>query len=163
MPTIEQRLQHLEDEAAIRDLAARFADAATRADHKTLKSLFKPDAIFMIGEPASVTLKGVEEIDAHIQKLRDGKDFFVQFVHSGLIQIEGNTASARWLMREVALGPAKSGSGKSHYNNFGLFIDELEKAEGKWLFKSRNYLYLCLDTDLFTGNGIPLTAEISFT
>jgi len=54
----------------------------------------------MIGEPASVTLKGIEEIDAHIQKLRDGKDFFVQFVHSGLIQIEGNTASARWLMRE---------------------------------------------------------------
>ena len=82
MPTIEQRLQHLEDEAAIRDLAARFADAATRADHKTLKSLFKPDAIFKIGEPASVTLKGIEEIDAHIRKLRDGKDFFVQFVHS---------------------------------------------------------------------------------
>ena len=123
MSTIEQRLQ---DEAAIRDLSARFEDAATRADHKTL---FKPDAIFMIGEPASVTLKGVEEIDAHIQKLRDGKDFFVQFVHSGLIQIEGNTASARWLMREVALGPAKSGSGKSYYNNFGLFIDELEKVE----------------------------------
>jgi ketosteroid isomerase-like protein len=93
MPTIEQRLQHLEDDAAIRD----FADAATRADYKTLKSLFKPDAIFMIGEPASVTPKGVEEIDAHIQKLRDGKDFFVQFVHSGLIQIEGDTASARWL------------------------------------------------------------------
>ena len=41
MPTIEQRLQHLEDDAAIRDLAARFADAATRADHKTLKTLFK--------------------------------------------------------------------------------------------------------------------------
>ena len=42
MFTIEQRLQHLEDEAAIRDLAARFADAATRADYETIRSLFTP-------------------------------------------------------------------------------------------------------------------------
>ena len=42
-------------------------------------------------------------------------------------------------------------------------IDELEKVEGKWLFKIRNYLYLYLDTDPFTGKGIHLTAEISFT
>ena len=163
MPTIEQRLQRLEDEAEIRDLAARFADAATRADHKTLRSLFKPDAVFMIGEPANVTLKGVDAIDAHIQKLRDNKDFFVQFVHSGIIQLNGNTASARWLMREVGLGDAKNGPRKSYYNNFGLFLDELEKVEGKWLFKTRNYPYLYLDTDPFTGKGIALKAEISFT
>ena len=66
-------------------------------------------------------------------------------------------------MHEVGLGPAKNGTGKSYYNNFGLFIDELEKVEGKWLFKSRNYPYLYLDTDPFTGKGIPLNAEISFT
>ena len=55
MLTIEQRLQHLEDEAAIRDLAARFADAATRADYETIRSLFTPDAVFTIGEPFAVT------------------------------------------------------------------------------------------------------------
>jgi len=55
MLTIEQRLQHLEDEAAIRDLAARFADAATRGDHVTIRSLFMPDGIFTIGEPFAVT------------------------------------------------------------------------------------------------------------
>src|ERR1700686_3923316 len=61
-----------------------------------------------------VSISGSTPIDAHIQKFRDGKDFFVQFVHSGLIEIKGNAASARWLVREVALGPAKSGSGKSY-------------------------------------------------
>ncbi len=55
MPTIEQRLQHLEDESAIRELAARFADAATRGDHETVRSLFKPDGVFSIGEPFPVT------------------------------------------------------------------------------------------------------------
>ena len=103
MVTIEQRLQHLEDEAAIRDLAARFADAATRADYETISSLFTPDAVFTIGEPFAVTCKGIDEIVAHIHKLRDGKDFFVEFVHSGLIQLDGNTASARWLLREVGI------------------------------------------------------------
>ncbi len=119
MSTIEQRLQRLEDEAAIRDLAARFADAATRADIETIRTLFKPDGVFTIGEPFAVTCKGVDEIVALLHKLRDGKDFFVHFVHSGLIQVDGDTASARWLIREVGLGPAKSGPGKSYYNNFG--------------------------------------------
>jgi ketosteroid isomerase-like protein len=75
MPTIEQRLQHLEDEAEIRDLAARFADAATRADYETIRSLFTPDAVFTIGEPFAVTCKGIDETVALIHKLRDGKDF----------------------------------------------------------------------------------------
>ena len=163
MLTIEQRLQHLEDEAAIRDLAARFADAASRADHETLKALFTPDAVFIIGEPTPINLKGVDAIDSFIHKLRDGKDFFVEFVHSGLIQIDGNTASARWLIREVGMGPAKSGSGKGYYNTFGFFLDELEKVDGKWLFTSRTYPHVYLDTDPFTGKALPLDAEISFT
>ena len=163
MLTIEQRLQHLEDEVAIRDLAARFADAATRADHETIRTLFKPDGVVTIGEPFAVTCKGIDEISALLHKLRDGKDFFVQFVHSGLIQVNGNTASARWTTREVGLGPAKSDTGKSYYNNFGFFIDELEKVDGKWLFQTRTYPYLYLDTEPFTGKGIVLSADISFT
>jgi SnoaL-like domain len=160
MLTIEQRLQHLEDEAAIRELASRFADAVTRADHKTLRSLWKPDGVFMIGEPHAVTCKGIDEIDALIGKLRDGKDFFVQFVHGGLVHVDDNKASARWLMREIGSGPGKSG--QDYYNNFGFFIDELEKVDGTWLFESRTYPYLYLDTDSFTGKGIPLKTAISF-
>ena len=163
MLTIEQRLQHLEDEAVIQDLAARFADAATRADYGTIRSLFTAEAVFMIGEPFAVTCKGPDEIVALIHRLRDGKDFFVEFVHSGLIQLDGNMASARWLVREVGLGAEKSGPGKSYYNNFGFFIDELEKVDGKWLFKTRTYPYLYLDTDQFTGDGVALNADISFT
>ena len=158
MPTIEQRLQHLEDESAIRELAARFADATTRADYDTLRSIFKPDAVFRIGEPNAVTCNGVDAIVEFVGKLRNGKDFFVQFVHSGLIQIHGNTASARWQIREVALV-----SGKTYYNNFGFFNDEMEKVEGTWFFTSRTYQYLYLDTDPFTGKAVAFDAEMSFT
>jgi hypothetical protein len=48
-------------------------------------------------------------------------------------------------------------------NNFGFFIDELEKVDGKWLFKTRTYPYLYLDTDPFTRKGVALNADISFS
>jgi hypothetical protein len=161
MLTIEQRLQVLEDEVAIRDLAARFADAATRGDHDTLRTLWKPDGVLIIGEPFPITCKGIDEITAHIRKLRDGKEFFVEFIHSGLIKLDGDMASARWLVREIGLGPGKSG--KSFYNNFGFFIDEFERVAGRWLFKTRTYPYLYLDTDSFNGKAVAMNADISFT
>jgi len=39
MKSIEQRLQELEDESAIRSLVARFSDAATTTDYEAFKSL----------------------------------------------------------------------------------------------------------------------------
>lgn len=156
--TLEQRVQRLEDEAAIRDLAARFADAETRGDQETVRSLFRPDAVFRIGAPNAVTCEGVDAIVAFLEGLRGGKEFFVQFVHSGLIQIDGDTASARWLVREIALVP-----GKTYYNNFGFFIDEIERVEGQWRFRSRSYRYLYLDTDPFSGGAVAFDAEIGFT
>lgn len=156
--TIEERLQRLEDESLIRDLAARFADAETRGDQGTVRSLFKPDTLFQIGEPNAVTCQGVDAIITFLNQLRGGKEFFVQFVHGGIIDVQGDTASARWLMREVALA-----SGSVYYNNFGFFLDELERVDGQWLFKSRNHQYLYLDTDPFTGRAIPFDMPINCT
>lgn len=162
MLTTEQRLQRLEDDAAIRELAARFADASTRNDIATLRTLFVPDATFSIGKPNDVMCHGVDETASLIEKLEANKDFFVQFVHSGLVEIDGDRASARWLVREVAMGTGEGGTGKSFYNNFGFFHDELVRADGAWLFQSRAYEYLYLDTDAFTGKGVPRAHEISF-
>ena len=59
--------------------------------------------------------------------------------HRQLVQLDCNTVSARRIIREVGLGPASSG--KSYYDNFEFSIDELEKVDGKWLFKTRTYPY----------------------
>ncbi len=163
MPSIEQRLQRLEDEAAIKELAARFADAATRNDIETIKTLFTEDAVFSIKEPNSAAAHGPASIGELIQKLESGKAFFVQFAHSGLVKVDGDKASARWLIREVALGATQDGGGKSYYNNFGYFNDDVKKIDGKWLFKSRTYQYIYLDTDPFTGKAITPYAPVSFT
>ncbi len=45
--SIEQRLQYLEDESAIRSLAARFANACIVADYEEFKSLWSVNKGYM--------------------------------------------------------------------------------------------------------------------
>ncbi|WP_343697976.1 nuclear transport factor 2 family protein [Flavobacterium sp.] len=149
MKTIEERILILEDESAIRNLAAEFADAATTADYDKLRLLWKDDGVFTINEPANVTKTGVDDICAHIKFLRDERDFFVQFVHSGVINVNGNQAAARWIIHEVGQGPSEK-----YYNNYGVFNDTMEKINGKWFFCSRIYDYMWVDFGKFEGKAI---------
>ncbi len=150
MATLEGRIQKLEDEAAIRDLAATFADAATRNDKTLLASVWKKDGVFTIESPLKNVCNGVDEIIALISKLRDDKEFFVQFVHSGVIEVKGDHATARWIMREVGKG------GEKYYHNYGVCSDAMEKVDGKWLFSERAWHFAYLDFSPFTGTGYAL-------
>ena len=147
MAILEERIKKLEDEAAIRDLAATFADAATRNDKALLASVWKKDGAFTIEAPLKNVCNGLDEILALISKLRDGKEFFVQFVHSGVINVTGDHATARWIMCEAGKG------GDKYYHTYGIFSDAMERVDGKWLFAERAWHFAYLDFSPFTGNG----------
>lgn len=95
--------------------------------------------------------------------LRSGQNFFVQFVHTGLIQLAGQKASARWLIREIASGAGPDGQGKRFYNVFVFAEDDLVKREGRWLISRRTFPYIFVDTEPFTGQSVPLTTEFKFS
>lgn len=147
METLEQRIQKLEDEAAVRNLVAAFADAVTRGDKAALSAVWKQDGVFTIGDPMAKTCKGINEIIAFISKLRDDKEFFVQFMHSGLIVINGDHATGRWLVEEAGKG------GEKYYHNYCVCSDVIEKVNGEWLFTERAFHYLYLDFSPFTGDA----------
>ena len=147
MPTLEERIQKLEDEAAIRNLAAAFADAATRHNMEELSATYKDDGVLTIGAPLLNSAKGVEAVVAFISRLRSDKEFFVQFVHSGVIQLNGNSATAQWLIEEAAKG------GEKYYHNYCVVSDRMEKVDGKWLFAERYFHFAYLDFSPFTGNA----------
>jgi ketosteroid isomerase-like protein len=151
MPTVEERLEHLEDELAIRSLTARFADTATRNDMEGFRALWTPDATWMIGTPNTASCNGIEEIMALFHGLWTGKDFFVHFAHSGVIEMDGSRATARWLVHEVAKGP-----NEVYYTTYGFFDDVLVKTEHGWHFSHRAYTYLYLDTSPFSGKAYRL-------
>lgn len=150
MPTLEERITRLEDESAIRDLSARFADTCTHCDLEAFAKLWIPDSnsepTWTLSEPFPMTATGIDKILAMLGTLRTPRHFFIQGVHSGVIEIEGTSATARWIIREVATGP-----GEIYYNNYAVYSDNMVKKDGKWYFAKREYQYHFLDSSPFEG------------
>lgn len=148
----QTRLDRFLDEAAIRNTIARFADAATRDDHPMFASVWAPQGEFVIGQaPHGHHTIGVEANVALLGKLRAGKDFFVQFALPGVIDIDGDDATTRTFVHESARGP-----GETYYRNHAIAFDRLVRSGDDWVFASRSFQYLWLDTAPFAGDAFPL-------
>lgn len=87
--------------------------------------------------------------------LRKDREFFVQFAHSGVIKLNGDKATARWIMHEAAKGP-----GENYYNNYAIYIDSMQKIEGTWKFVQRDYHYMWLDLEAFSGKVFALSSDL---
>ena len=144
-------LARLLDEAAIRDATTRFADTAISADYDGFRALWADDAEWVIGgtenQPFERRVKGIDDIVSLFRKLRDDRDYFVQFAVQGSIEINGDEATARCVCHEAARGP-----GESYYRNNGVWTDRLRRSDNGWVFTSRTYQYLWLDLSPFSGN-----------
>jgi ketosteroid isomerase-like protein len=140
------------DEASIRNTIARFADSATRGDYAEFRAVWAADGEFKIGEPPhGQNASGVEAILAMLRRLLTGREFFVQFAIPGVIDVNGDEATTRTLCHEAARGP-----GEKYYRNHCVAFDNFKRVDGGWVFKSRSFQYLWLDTSPFSGNGFRL-------
>ena len=153
--TKKEQVQNLADEAAIRNLVARFADACIVADYDAFKSLWAAHGKWTIHEPFLTSAEGIQNIDAMVRNLRKGREFFVQFALSGVIKLKGAKATARWVMHEVSKGPDDK-----YYNNYAIYTDVIKKIKGQWRFVQRDYHYMWIDTGAFPGDVFALPAGI---
>lgn len=153
MTDLSLSLHRLLDESAIRKLIARFAEAAIRADYDAFRSVWAPDATWTIGTPPKAHVEGLDAILGLFRRLRSEKDFFVQFALPGVIDIDGDTASASCVCYEAARG-----GDTVFYRTHCLVTDRLQRVGDGWLFTSRTFQYVWLDTSPFTGDGFDLPA-----
>ncbi len=102
------------------------------------------------GQPFDWRARGVDDIVDLFRNLRGGRDYFVQFVTQGPIEINGDEATARCVCHEAARGP-----GESYYRNNGVWIDHLRRSTNGWVFTKRIHHYLWLDFSPFTGDVFP--------
>lgn len=151
MSDITTALSRLLDEADIRRVTAQFADAAMRADYDSFRSVWSEDAVWTIGVPPKVHATGADDIVAMLRRLRNEKEFFVQFAVQGVINIDGDTATTQCICHEAARGP-----GESYYRNHCIAIDRLHRSAKGWVFTSRSFQYIWLDTSPFGGTSFPL-------
>jgi ketosteroid isomerase-like protein len=93
--------QAIADRVEIEALRGEFTDAAMMRDRARLASLFTPDgALRMPNIPAE--LVGRDQIRAGGERLQGQWDFFVQTTHPGTIQLDGDTATGRAYIQELA-------------------------------------------------------------
>ena len=151
MPDNDQ-LQRFMDEASIRNVIARFADAATRSDFNMFRTVWADDGEFIIGQaPHGQHSTGVDANVALLRKLFTGMQFFVQFAVPGVIEIDGDEATTRTFVHEAA-----KGSDEHYYRNHCIAFDRLRRSGDGWVFTRRSFQYLWLDTGPFAGDGFPL-------
>jgi PII-like signaling protein len=141
-----ERLQRVEDELAIRNLAARFTDAVNERDVVAFRALWAIDATWEIGSPFQKAAQGVDAIAEMFTSLLSAKPLFVQLTHSGIVSFTSETtATSRFTERERGKGP------QDFYENLAVYRDELVKQANGWRFKIRFYEYRYLDTTAFAG------------
>jgi hypothetical protein len=154
MPTLENldaRLKAIEDDVEIRNLAAKFSDCVNERNIDGFARLWASEGpVWEIGPPLASRAEGVEDIAAMLRRLLGIQRYFMQMTHSGVVTLEGERATARFVVREHGRGET------SYYDNLAVYEDSVVRESGGWRFAKRHYRYRFLDQDPFTGKAFPV-------
>jgi len=139
--------QAIADRVEIDALRGEFTDAAMMRDRARLAALFTPDgALRMPNIPAE--LVGREEIRAGGERLQAQWDFFVQNTHPGTIQLDGDSATGRAYIQEIA----RTLDGRQGLN-YAIYHDRYQRTPDGWKFAERVYEVRYLDTTPLAGSA----------
>jgi ketosteroid isomerase-like protein len=145
-------LQAITDRVEIEALRGEFTDAVMMNDHYRLASLFTPGGALRI-PLANIEATGREEIRALGERRQALADYFVQTTHPGTIQLDGDTATGRAYLSEVA----HLRDGGSHLNYF-VYHDRYQRTPDGWKFVERVAAFRYVDTTPLAGSA-PHAAE----
>jgi SnoaL-like protein len=133
---MDRDLQETVDFIAIRRLQSAYADIVTRRAWPQLAEIFLPDAVVVVDKMAGdpIELVGPEGVGGFISEAIAHFDFFEFVILNTVIDIDGDTASARMYIWELRHDPA---GGRS--NAYGLYRDRYARVDGRWWFAGRRY------------------------
>ena len=135
------------DRVEMEALRGEFTDAAMMRDRARLASLFTHDgALRMPSIPAE--LVGRDQIRAGGERLQAQWAFFVQTTHPGTIQLDGNTATGRAYIQELA----RTRDGRQG-RNYAIYHDRYQRTGDGWKFAERVYEVRYLDTSPLAGSA----------
>jgi ketosteroid isomerase-like protein len=139
--------QVIADRVEVEALRAEFTDAAMMRDRARLASLFTHDGVLrMPNIPAE--LVGQEQIRVGGERLQAQWEFFVQTTHPGTIQLDGDTATGRAYIQELA----RTRDGRQGLN-YAIYHDRYQRTDDGWKFTERVYEVRYLDTSPLAGSA----------
>jgi ketosteroid isomerase-like protein len=138
-------LRTIADRVEIEALRGEFSDAVMMNDHDRLASLFTPDGIVRIPF-GNIEAAGREQIRTLGERRQALAEFFLQTTHPGTIQLDGDTATGRAYLSEVA----RLRDGNSHLNYF-TYHDRYQRTPEGWKFTERVADFRYIDTTPLGG------------
>jgi ketosteroid isomerase-like protein len=142
-------LQAIADRVEIEALRGEFTDSAMMRDYDRFAALFTSDGVWRI--PTVAEFAGRAEIRAGIARLQASWEFFVQTIHPGTVQVDGDTAVGRSYVAE--LGRFRDGGGS--HQNLAVYHDRYQRTRDGWRFAERAYEIRYLDTTPLPGSAAP--------
>ena len=140
-----------DDELAIRNLVARYADAVNRRDEALWRSTWAADGEWLI---LGYQPHGRDEVVALWRELMGAFSFVLQLIHSGNVDIGDDRATGRWYMSEVW----KRADGTAGLT-VGVYQDFYAHAEGEWRFSRRRIDLLYMGPPDLSAEPIPLPKD----
>jgi hypothetical protein len=124
--SLEQRVQRLEDRAAIAELRAAYCYRIDDGDWEGWLDLFSPDATVDFGLLG--TYKGREELQAFTDR-DDASLFSAHMAHNPVLEVDGDEANGKWYF-EVPLVFADGEAGWAQ----GRYRERYRRIEREWKF-----------------------------
>jgi|tagenome__1003787_1003787.scaffolds.fasta_scaffold20664058_1 hypothetical protein len=132
--TVEQRLEAIEADLAIRRLIAEYAHGTDRRDLERFKAIWHDDAVFHLGEPLG-SVRGRDAIGETARtQMWPNSRFTHHWTVNVSIQVDGATATSM----ANAFASVMDAAG----NRFAVSVtydDEFERRDGVWGFTSRAF------------------------
>ncbi|MCV7281772.1 nuclear transport factor 2 family protein [Mycolicibacterium flavescens] len=147
----------MHDELAVRRVIEGYADAVTRRDSAAYGAMYAPDAVWIVGPPIDRRVSGRDAIVAELSGEIARLDFFVFTAANIVVHVDGDTATSRSTVHEVGRAAEGAPPGIPAMEVRALYEDELRRDGDGWVFTTRRYSVLYLDTTVPVGQAFPLT------
>jgi len=140
----------MNDEQAIHDLVARYADAVNRRDQSAWRDTWAADGQWDLRGQVTT---GREAIVGLWTGLMGSLPFVVQLIHSGTVAATSDRATGTWYLTEYM--KTANGDGRM---GVGVYRDSYARIEGAWCFARRRYDLLYSGPPNLSGDTFPFPA-----
>lgn len=140
-------LQQTADRVEIEALRAEFTDAVMMREPARIAALFTDDGALRMPD-VPVEAVGPEQIRHTAERLQDAWEYFIQTGHSGTVRLDGDDASGRTYLHELAaLKDGRQGL------NYGVYHDRYRRTPDGWRFAERVYEVRYFDASPLSGSA----------
>lgn len=135
--TLEQRIQRLEDQAAIKHVVDTFANLADNKDIATQMQLFTEDATVetYFGDTLFAAMRGREEIGHVFSAFIANFETMYHMNGQFTVSIDGDRASSNHYCLVVLIAD-ENGKRTKNFNGI-IYKDEYVRQNGQWLIAKR--------------------------